>query len=274
MQVAYARIMRLSKYLERIGLSGAPPPTLDGLRLLQDHHMRHVPFENLDILLERPLNLLPEALFDKIVTRRRGGYCFELNTLYAQLLGEIGFDPVPMMARVWLRDPIDPPPRTHLVNRVKIDSEDWISDIGFGGRAARVPLKIEDGYEVDDGDGRIRIIADADFGYRVQRFLEGVWSNQYTVETVPAHMSDILAGNHWTENHPSSHFRLGLGVGLFTEAGRTSFYGGILTHRGRETTTQAVSGLETVIPLLEQSFSLKLNLTSKERERLKDFAAL
>ena len=126
MQVAYARIMRLSKYLERIGLSGAPPPTLDGLCLLQDHHMRHVPFENLDVLLGRPLNLSPEALFDKIVTRKRGGYCFELNTLYAQLLGEIGFDPVPMMARVWLRDPIDPPPRTHLVNRVKIDSEDWI----------------------------------------------------------------------------------------------------------------------------------------------------
>ena len=264
--------MQISDYLNRIGLSAAPTPTREALQNLQDHHMRHVPFENLDVLLGRPLNLLPDALFNKIVTRRRGGYCFELNSLYAYLLAEIGFDPVPMMARVWLREPSDTPPRTHLVNRVKIDGEDWISDVGFGGRAARVPLKIADGYEVDDGDGPSRIIEDAVFGYRVQRFQEKKWSDQYTVETAPAHMSDILAGNHWTENHPSSHFRHGIGVGLFTPEGRTSFYGGILTHRGREVKTQSVNGIADVTELLEQRFGLNLNMTKEERARLEDFA--
>ena len=149
--------------------------------------MRHVPFENLNVLLGRPLDLTPSALFGKIVERKRGGYCFELNTLYAYLLSQAGFAPVPMMARVWLRDPPETPPRTHLVNRVAIEGEDWISDVGFGGRAARAPLKIEDGYEVDDGDGRIRILADAQFGYRISRFQDGVWSDQYTVETEAAH---------------------------------------------------------------------------------------
>ena len=85
-------------------------------------------------------------------------------------------------------------------------------------------------------------------------------------------MSDILAGNHWTENHPSSHFRHGIGVGLFTPEGRTSFYGGILTHRGREVKTQSVNGIADVTELLEQRFGLNLNMTKEERARLEDFA--
>ena len=263
--------MRLSDYLSRIGLDALPPPSLEGLQLLQDHHMRHVPFENLNVLLGRPLDLTPSALFGKIVERKRGGYCFELNTLYAYLLSQAGFAPVPMMARVWLRDPSETPPRTHLVNRVAIEGEDWISDVGFGGRAARAPLKIEDGYEVDDGDGRIRIQADAQFGYRISRFQDGVWSDQYTVETEAAHKADILSGNHWTENHPTSHFRLGIGVGLFTPEGRTSFYGGVFTRRGQQTDTQMISDLASVLELLTSEFGLELNLTPDEQARLSRF---
>lgn len=263
--------MRLFDYLSRIGLDALPPPSLAGLSVLQDHHMRHVPFENLNVLLGRPLDLAVSALFEKIIDRKRGGYCFELNTLYAYLLSQAGFEPVPMMARVWLRDPPETPSRTHLVNRVRVGEADWISDVGFGGRAARVPLKIEDGYEVDDGDGRIRIQADTQFGYRISRFQDGAWSDQYTVETEAAHKSDILSGNHWTENHPTSHFRLGIGVGLFTPKGRTSFYGGVLTHRGQQTHTQNISDLTSVLNLLTSEFGLELNLTPDERERLSRF---
>jgi len=264
--------MDIQAYLRRIGLENKPQPTLDGLHLLQDAHMRHVPFENLDILLGRPINLEPDVLFEKIVSHKRGGYCFELNTLYGALLSEGQFEPLPMLARVWLRDPVETPPRTHHVNRVNIDGEDWISDVGFGGRAARVPLKIEDGYEVDDGDGRIRITKDAEFGYRISRFQGGAWSDQYTVETQAAHKADVLNGNYWTETHPGSHFRHGIGVGIFTEEGRTSFYGGVLTHRGNETFTKPISGLTETIDVLKREFDLKLNMTGEERARLAAFA--
>ncbi len=263
--------MRISDYLTRIGLEAAPQATLDGLHLLQIHHMRHVPFENLNVLLGRPLNLSPDALFEKIVRRNRGGYCFELNTLYGSLLSEVGFNPVPMLARVWLRDPVEAPPRTHLVNRVNIEGQDWISDVGFGGRAARVPLKIEDGYEVDDGDGRIRISTDADFGYRISRYQDSAWSDQYTVETEAAHSADILSGNHWTESHPQSHFRLGMGVGLFTEDGRTSFYGGVLTHRGAQTHSQTIKGLSATLDVLKSEFDLDLDMSAEEQARLGNF---
>lgn len=260
--------MVLSDYLERIGLKDTPSADIDGLHLLQDHHMRHVPFENLDVLLRRRLDLVPDALFKKIVTRSRGGYCFELNTLYASLLKRVGFDPIPMLARVWLRDPLETPPRTHLVNRVKIDGQDWISDVGFGGRAARVPLRIEDGFEVDDGDGRIRIRKDPKFGYRISRLQDGLWSDQYTVETDAAHRSDILSGNHWTENHPDSHFRHGIGVGLFTKEGRTSFYDGVLTHRGQNTFSREIIGLDATLDVLKTEFGLAPSLTSQEYEHL------
>ena len=92
--------MRVSDTLSRIGLETLPPPNLAGLHLLQDHYMRHVPFENLNVLLGRPLDLSIAALFEKIVSQKRGGYCFELNSLYGALLKEAGFEPVPMMARV------------------------------------------------------------------------------------------------------------------------------------------------------------------------------
>jgi N-hydroxyarylamine O-acetyltransferase len=262
--------MVLSDYLARIGLQTKVEADLNGLHVLQDHHMRNVPFENLDVILGRPLGLSPGALFQKIVMRKRGGYCFELNTLYGTMLSEIGFAPVPMLARVWLRDPPETPPRTHLVNRVRIDGEDWISDVGFGGRAARVPLKIEEGYEVDDGDGRIRIRKDEDFGYRISRLQDGAWSDQYTVETDAAHMADILSGNHWTETHPESHFRHGIGVGLFTAEGRTSFYEGVLTHRGKNTRSRNILGLDATLDVLETEFGLELDLTQKERECLEN----
>lgn len=261
--------MDIADYLSRIGLQKTPNADLAGLHQLQNHHMRHVPFENLDVVMGRPLNLSREALFEKIVMYRRGGYCFELNTLYAVLLEEIGFALVSMLARVWLRDPPETPPRTHLVYRVKIEGVDWISDVGFGGRAARVPLKIEDGYEIDDGEGCIRIRKDETFGYRISRLQEGIWSDQYTVETAPAHRADILSGNHWTENHPSSHFKQGIGVGLFTEVGRTSFYDGIFRQRGADQSDQEISGFEATIDILRSQFGLDLHLTPKECERMK-----
>ena len=105
-----------SAYLARLGLdpAAAHPPDLRTLPRLQRAHMQAVPFENLDVFLRRPLSLERDALFAKVVTRRRGGYCFELNALYAALLRTLGFAVTPRLARVWLRDPAEPPTRNHL----------------------------------------------------------------------------------------------------------------------------------------------------------------
>ena len=262
---------QIDAYLKRIGLSTAPPATIAGLHLLQDHHMRHVPFENLNVLLGRPIDLSPGALFDKIVMQGRGGYCFEVNTLFAELLRATGFEPVPMMARVWLGDPVDVPPRTHISHRVAIGGLDWVTDVGFGGRAARVPLRLEDAIPVEDGDGHVRIIRDPIFGYRVQREIDGVWTQQYSFHPARAYPLDVSMGNHWTEHHESSKFRKSLGVGLFTEVGRRSFYGGVLRRRGENFEPRNVRGLTQTLDVLETDFGLALTLTQAERTRLAQF---
>jgi len=238
--------------------------------------MQAVPFENLDILMGRPLDLSCDALFEKIITHCRGGYCFELNTLYAALLRELGFNPIPMMARVWLRDPEDTPPRTHLVHRVHLQDRDYLTDVGFGGLASHVPLPMPAPGEkldpVTDPDGRLRIIADPDFGWRVQREQDNVWTNQFSYETAPAPRADVLLGNHWTETHPGSHFRHGIGVGLFHATGRTGLYNRTLTRRGPDGITQEpLAGLDTILDLLRDEFGLDPHPTAEECERLAAF---
>ena len=263
-----------SAYLARINHPAPLAPTLTTLRTLQAAHMRAVPFENLDVLLARPLALDVPALFDKIVTRRRGGYCFELNTLFAALLRALGFSPVPVMARVWLRDPVDTPPRTHLLHRVHLDGTHWLTDVGFGGSASHVPLPMPTAHPASDPDGELRVLPDPEFGYRVSRRLSGesAWQDQFTVEPASAPASDILLGNHFTETHPSSHFRAGIGVGLFGTSGRTGFYSATLTRRTPAgTVREDVRGLDHTLATLAREFGLTLDLSPSERETLSNF---
>ena len=118
----YAPLPDKSRYLERIGLTEAPAPTLETLDRLILAQLRHVPFENLDVYdADAEVSLAIEDLFDKIVVRRRGGYCFELNALFMSLLKEIGFDCYPVMVRVvWNGGagvPADFAPRRHRHHR-------------------------------------------------------------------------------------------------------------------------------------------------------------
>ena len=83
---------RVAEYLERMAYDGPTDPTEETLRRLHHAHLLAVPFENLDIHLDRPIVLDVDALFEKVVRRRRGGFCYELNGLFGWLLGELGFD--------------------------------------------------------------------------------------------------------------------------------------------------------------------------------------
>lgn len=141
----YEPLPDLKAYLERIGITQVKEPSLEFLDELIAAHQSTVPFDNLDIC-ER--NLVPSLgvrdLFDKIVTRKRGGYCFELNGLFCSLLKALGFSARPCMARVLLR-PIPHPLISHRANIVTINGKRYYADVGFGGpQPAFAPL-IEDG---------------------------------------------------------------------------------------------------------------------------------
>ncbi|MBO4122931.1 arylamine N-acetyltransferase [Cupriavidus gilardii] len=125
---------RLDAYLHRIGLPQRPTPSREALDAIVAAHLQRIPFENIDVLLGRPIDIALDAVFDKLVTRERGGYCFEHNTLLAAALTALDFDVVPLAARV--RFGIEegvPTPQSHLLLRVRVAHRDYIADAGFGG---------------------------------------------------------------------------------------------------------------------------------------------
>jgi N-hydroxyarylamine O-acetyltransferase len=123
--------MNVSTYLRRIGHVGSVAPTAETLRALHVAHLRAVPFENLSIHLGEPIVLSEQALFDKIVVRRRGGFCYELNGLFAGLLRELGFTVSMLSARVMDESGQFGPEYDHMTLLVQLE-ERWLADVGFG----------------------------------------------------------------------------------------------------------------------------------------------
>lgn len=131
---------RLAAYLQRIGYDGATAPDFATLVGVHRAHLLAIPYENIDVALRRPLTRDPAAAFDKIVARRRGGWCYEMNGLLAWALEEIGFDVTRLAGAVRRADFGDATRGNHLVLRVDLDRP-YIADAGFGdGLLEPIPL--------------------------------------------------------------------------------------------------------------------------------------
>jgi N-hydroxyarylamine O-acetyltransferase len=207
--------INLDAYLARVGLGLLPPATAEGLATLQRAHRLAIPFENLDVRLGRGISLDPDHVFEKLVHRRRGGYCFEQNQLFLRGLTALGFDARPLLARVWLMaDGV--PPRTHMVNLVQLPDGPWIADAGFGG-SYTPPMPLIDGAEAVAPDGAaFRMIADPDHGWFLERnghpaTTDGRgsgdgWQPQYSFTLDPVASIDLEMSNHWTSTRPGTRF--------------------------------------------------------------------
>ncbi|MGH2895647.1 MAG: arylamine N-acetyltransferase family protein [Solirubrobacteraceae bacterium] len=197
--------MDLAAYLERIGVSPGA-----GLAALHRAHVTSIPFENLDSHQGVPVSLEPGDLERKLVTERRGGYCFEHNLLLAAALRELGLRAEPMLARVRLgRPPGTPRPRTHLVHRVHADGEVWLADVGFGNGTLLEPLPFGPGAEHDQSGWRFRIVHE-DAEHVLQTADDTGWSDVYGFVPDPVPFIDIQTSNWFTCTHPSSPFVTGL----------------------------------------------------------------
>lgn len=192
----------LAAYLDRIGWGGPLAATAEGVAALQAAHRRAIAFENLDIRLGRPLSLEPEALFAKLVTARRGGYCFEQNGFFLDVLRQLGLEARPVLGRVWLARPESPPARSHTLNLVRIGGREFLSDVGFGGSLAPL-MALEDGVTAVAADGSRHALArDPAHGWMLSR--EGAPQYSFSEEAVwPA---DLLMANHFTETWAGSRF--------------------------------------------------------------------
>src|SRR6478609_4781709 len=201
------RPMKLSAYFDRIGYRGPWQANLASLSALTLAHSQSIPFENLDVLLGRPISLDPDALFQKLVVERRGGYCFEQNGLFLEVLRELGFNVAPISARVRLQRPRDfTPPRTHVFLRVELDGESWLTDVGVGGVSLTSPLRLAAREEQATLHEPRRILQEGGRLYHQLRF-GADWQDvcEFTLEEMPP--IDREVGNWFTSAHPDSHFK-------------------------------------------------------------------
>lgn len=255
----------ISNYLSRIKLEDCEH-NFQGLSILQQNHMENIPFENLDVIVGRKIDLDSQSLYHKIVVNKRGGYCFELNMLYANLLKGLGFSLEPVLGRVWLRNPTKTPPRNHLAYLVKMDGETYLTDVGFGGLTTRVPLNIYDSSNINDKDGDVRIITTRINEFMIQRLTEEGWANQYSFEKIPISEEDIDISNYYMSTNPRSHFYKDKFIGKFTENGRIGLFNNLFSRRKgiklfeRRKIEYGTEWIET----LREEFHLPLTTFSKE----------
>ena len=214
--------MNTQAYLERIRYGGNPDPSADTLAALQAAHLLTVPFENLDIGLGVPIVLEPASLFDKIVRRRRGGFCYELNGLFHHLLLALGFRSTMVSARVFdaargaYGAEFD-----HLALLVDVAGGRYLSDVGFGAFSVK-PLPVRTGSPIADTGGVFRF--DEAWGGRLvvlrRRDDGGEFDPQYDFTTEPRSLQDFAGMCLYHQTSPESHFTRNRICSLATGEGR------------------------------------------------------
>ncbi|OLF10413.1 arylamine N-acetyltransferase family protein [Actinophytocola xanthii] len=243
------------RYLDRIGVRRPGAPTADLLVELQARHLETVPFENLSIHLGEPVVLTEDALVDKIVDRRRGGFCYELNGLFAALLRALGFEVTLLSALVHtpngLTHPFD-----HLALRVDLEQR-YLVDVGFGAHARR-PLRLDwpdpqldpegEFLVVDAGEGEVDVLQDG--------------TPRYRVEPRARRLADFGPTCWWQQTSPDSHFTHGPTCSLPTANGRITLAGTrlIRTVGGTRTETR-LTDEDQVLAAYREHFGIVLDRT-------------
>jgi len=243
---------QIASYLRRIGYQGTPKPDFSTLHDLQRLHLQTIPYENLDIMRGIPLSLEVKDMYEKIVVRGRGGYCFELNAMFAWLLRSLGFGVTDFMAR-WLRDETEIPMRRHRVLKVTCDSGEYLCDVGVGGVVPRRPLPLITG-KVSEQNGEKYILEKEDFlGKVLYEWRHDSWRKIYSFTDEPQLEKDFIGISFYCEAHPDSVFRTRDIVHIFTENGRKSV-------ADREVKIFTADGVNVLQPATEAAYHELLHM--------------
>ena len=191
-------------YLSRIGMEQAVPIDVAGLVSLHMAQAYSIPFENLDILLGRGIDISPDAVFTKLVDGKRGGYCFELNGLFIEALKTFGFEVRPLLARVHISG--EPTARTHKICLVSFGEQKWLADVGFGANGLRAPIPLSSGFKSEQDGQTLRLVDDDTFGMMMQCQSAKGWLDLYSFDLGHVTPADVEMGNHYTSTHEKSIF--------------------------------------------------------------------
>jgi len=217
----------LQKIFQRIGLiyDKSETPTFELAAKIQYAFQSHIPYENSDIIRGIPLSLDYHDLYEKIITRHRGGYCFEINGFLAQVYRSLGFGVTEYMAR-YLRGETEIPVRRHRVIGVTVaNGRKYICDAGIGQSAYRVPLLMEDGTVSEQYDEKYRVEKLPFFGWTISDFHKGEWRRFYSFTEEEQLNIDYIMPSYWCEHSPDSPFIHAEMFSIKTATGRKTLDG-------------------------------------------------
>jgi len=253
----------LNGYFDRINYRGAAGASLDVLRELVGAHTKAIPFENLDPVMGVPVDDLgPEALADKLVRRRRGGYCYEHNGLMGYVLAAVGFRVRRLAGRViWMRPPDAPlPAQAHTVLAVTFPGSQgsYLVDVGFGGQTPTSPLRLETG-SVQATTHEPYRLQDRGEGLVLQAQIRGAWQPLYEFSTRSVPEIDLQVGSWFVSTHPSSQFVTGLTAALVTDDVRLNLAGRNLSiHRSGASEKLRLDDAAAVVDALSDRFGINV----------------
>ena len=212
--------MDIDRYLKRINFSTSPIVDLKTLKALQNLHLQSIPFENLDIHFNNPIILNIERIYDKIVNKNRGGFCYELNGLFYHLLQQIGFEAKLISAEVFLKNGIYSDEFDHMGIIAITEEQSYLVDVGFG-KFSFGPLKIEIGKDLQDEFGNFTFIQDGAY-FIVCEIVNGELVPQYRFRQKERKLLDFEDMCNFHQTSASSHFKQNLVVSIVTESGRNT----------------------------------------------------
>ncbi len=255
----YASNFNLDLYLQRIGYQQPVRPDIQTVTALMKQQLRTVAFENLDVQAKKIVSLVPEDIVEKIVgasgEARRGGYCYEVNGLFAMAITALGLE----YQFVFCRPMFYPMrrPKTHMALLVKVEGQQLLCDLGFGSYGLRAPIALCDVNLPQPQDFDLfRLISPEPGQYVLQAQLENNWVNQYGFDLYAADWLDFMPANFLNSTHPDTIFVQKLLVILQTAQGRKMLVGNEFKQTVRGVTQVELIAADAVAALLEREFGL------------------
>lgn len=203
--VMYAKNFVLADYFRRIGLSVVTGNKFLELNTIVRAQLHSIPFENLDVQAGKIVSMVPEDIVDKIIYRKRGGYCYEVNGLFSMALTALGFEYDIIGAR-----PMFYPqrrPKTHMVLLVKVGDERWLCDTGFGSFGLRAPLGLHQVGQIIRQDNETFMLDKNERNeFVLKALVKGEWANQFGFDLQPMEWIDFSLANYYNSTHPDAVF--------------------------------------------------------------------
>jgi len=216
---------KLADYLTRIGFQGMARADLATVTSLMRAQLQAVPFENLDIQAGKMISIDPDVIAEKLITRRRGGYCYEVNGLFAMALHALQIPYFFIAARPLTHHNVKKP-KTHMAVVVEIDGDQWLCDCGYGGYGLRAPMNLGLLDTEVSQDGELFILSRVnDSEIILKSHVQDVWEAQYTFDLAPQDWVDFEPANYYSSTHHDSLFVRKLLVVLCTAGGRKILFG-------------------------------------------------